>query len=211
MLIDGTLGDFAQQLARGTATPGGGSAAALTGALGCSLGEMVANFTLGKVKYRESWPVIEQALRALSRCRQRLLELVDHDAEAYATVSAAYGLPRESHPQQQARQAAIQAALRVAAQTPLTIIEQAAEACAWLPVLLDHGNPNLISDTGVAADLLQSSLRSAWLNVEINLAGITDDEYKATIKEQMQTRITQAENTASAAWGRVMTQVTGNQ
>jgi formiminotetrahydrofolate cyclodeaminase len=172
---------------------------------------MVGNFTVGKEKYRESWAQVEPALAALGSCREKLLELADLDADAYATVSAAYALPRDDEENKQARTAAIQAALRVAAQVPIAVVEQAAEACQWLPALLSHGNPNLVSDVGVAADLLQSALRSAWLNVEVNLAGIRDEEYKETIRRQMQELIGQAENTAGEVWTTTVTRVTGEQ
>lgn len=210
MLTESTVRQYARQLASGEPTPGGGSAAALAGALGCSLGEMVGNFTVGKEKYRESWAQVEPALTALGVCREKLLELADLDADAYATVSAAYALPREDDEQKQARTAAIQAALRVAAQVPIAVVEQAAEACQWLPVLLAHGNPNLVSDVGVAADLLQTALRSAWLNVEVNLAGIREEEYKETIRHQMQELIGQAENTTGEVWTETVSRVTGS-
>lgn len=196
MLTEVTVRDYAARLASGEPTPGGGSAAALLGALGAALGEMVCNFTAGKQGYAELEPVLAQ----LTAHREALLGLADRDAEAYAGVGAAYKLPRETEEQQAARTAAIQLALRAAAAVPLGAITSVAAACELLPAILEHGNRNLVSDVGVAADFCQSAMRCAWLNVEVNLAGIKDEQYKAQVRQQMEETISAAEKTAADVW-----------
>ena len=196
MLTQLTVRDYTARLAAGEPTPGGGSAAALVGALAAALGEMVSNFTAGK----EGFEQIRPALASLASHREALLGLTDRDAEAYAGVGAAYKLPKSTDDEKAARTAAIQAALKAAAQVPLAAIEEVAAVVELLPVVLDHGNRNLVSDVGVAADFAQSALRCAWLNVEVNLAHVKDEEYNAQVRQTMEERISAAEKTAMEVW-----------
>lgn len=206
MLTEITVRDYVAKLGSGEATPGGGSAAALVGALAAALGEMVANFT----REKPGWVQIESVLLELTAHRQALLDLTDRDAEAYAGVRAAYALPRTSEVEKAARVEAIQQALQAAAQVPLAVITEVCAVVALLPVLLEHGNRNLISDVGVAADFAQSALRCAWLNVEVNLALITDEQYQAAVRREMETSITTAEQTAETVWQETLTLVMGS-
>lgn len=196
MLTALTVRDYTAQLASGEPTPGGGSAAALVGALAAALGEMVSNFTAGK----DGWEQIQPALAKLTAHRDALLDLADRDAEAYAGVGAAYKLPKSTDDEKAARTVAIQAALRAAAQVPLSAIEHVTAMVESLPVVLEHGNPNLLSDVGVAADLAQSALRCAWLNVEVNLAGLKDEEHKTQVRKTMEEQISAAEKIAEEVW-----------
>ena len=205
MLTQATVREYAAALASGEPTPGGGSAAALVGALGAALGEMVSNFTAGK----EGWEQVEPALAILTTHRNALLDLTDQDAEAYAGVGAAYKLPRGTDEEKTARAAAIQEALKAAAQVPLAVIDHVCAAVEALPTILEHGNRNLVSDVGVAADFAQSALRCAWLNVEVNLASVKDDDYKTEIRERMQASISAAEETAAEVWDATLALVTG--
>lgn len=196
MLTGLTVRDYTAKLASGEPTPGGGSAAALVGALAAALGEMMSNFTAGK----EGWDQIQPALGELTAHRDALLDLADRDAEAYAAVGAAYKLPKSTDDEKAARAAAIQAALKAAAQVPLAVIEHVSALVEVLPVVLDYGNRNLVSDVGVAADFAQSALRCAWLNVEVNLASLKDEEYKTEVRKTMEEQISTAEKTATDVW-----------
>jgi len=206
MLTSASVRQYVERLASGEATPGGGSATALVGALGAALGEMVGNFT----RDRDGWDKVATSLEELTRRREALLDLTDRDAEAYGAVSAAYALPRGDEAQKAARTKAIQAALKQAAQVPLQVIDHVVATVDELPILLAHGNSNLLSDVGVSADLCQSALRCAWLNVEVNLAYLKDDGYKTQVREQMQSKIVEAEQTAASVWEQTIERIVGD-
>ncbi len=194
-------------LASGQPTPGGGSAAALVGALGAALNSMVANFTVG----REKFAAVEEEVRALlSRSeglRAELQRLTQADTEAYRVVSAAYKMPRETEEQKAARDQAIQEALKQAAAVPMA----AARAChAVLEIaaaLVDRGNPNLISDVGVAAKFALSGLECAVLNVEINLASIKDEAFVRSRIEELTPMVRESEVRGREVWDRVLRQI----
>ncbi|MEN6643349.1 MAG: cyclodeaminase/cyclohydrolase family protein [Armatimonadia bacterium] len=207
MLTSASVREYVERLASGEATPGGGSAAALVGALGAALGEMVGNFTRDK----DGWDKVAPSLEELARRHEALLDLTDRDAEAYGSVSAAYALPRGDEMEKAARTAAIQVALRQAAQVPLQVIDHVVATVNELPILLAHGNSNLVSDVGVAADLCQSALRCAWLNVEVNLAYLKDEEYKSRVRQEMQDKIGEAEQTAASVWEQTIDRIVGDQ
>jgi len=176
---------YTELLAGSSPTPGGGSAAALVGALAAASAAMVASFTVGKPKFAEVEAEVGALLEKLQGLRERCLELTDADAEAYAQVGAAYRMPRNTDAEKWARQAAIQGALKAAAQVPLGVVVVAGEIAELLPAMAEKGNPNLLSDVGVAAILAQAAFEAGRLNVEVNLAGITDAGYIAEARERM--------------------------
>ena len=172
--LDLTLGQFLERLGSSDPTPGGGAAAAVVGALGAALIEMTANLTIGRPRLADVQDEAERIERRASELRRRLEKLGDADAEAFDQVTAAYKLPRADDAQKATRSHAIQSALRVAADVPLEsarisaeVIELAEEAAPLL-------NASVISDVLVGALLAQAALDSAALNVEINLASMTD-------------------------------------
>ena len=148
---------------------------------------MVGSFTVGRPKFAAVEAEVAALLKKLQALRQRLLDLTDVDAEAYAEVGAAYGLPKETDAQKAERKAAIQEALRDAAQVPLGVVAAAGEVAELLPAMAEKGNPNLLSDVGVAAILVQAAFAAGQLNVEVNLANIHDPTYvtaaRATIAQ----------------------------
>jgi formiminotetrahydrofolate cyclodeaminase len=173
-ILDLRLGDFLARLGSSDPTPGGGAAAAVVGALGAALIEMTANLTIGKPRLAN----VEERARAIERraadLRHQLERLGDADSAAFDRVTAAYRLPRADDAQKAARTQAIQAALHAAAEVPL----QTARISAQVIELADEAAPILnaavISDVLVGALLAQAALSSAALNVQINLAGMTD-------------------------------------
>jgi methenyltetrahydrofolate cyclohydrolase len=205
MLTRLAVNDYAARLAAGEPTPGGGSAAALVGALGVALGEMAANFTRSK----DTWEHVEGPLQRLEQHRAALLALTDADADAYAPVAAAYALPRATDDEKAARREAIQAALKQAAQVPLRATEVIAQAIEELPTLAEFANKNLLSDVGVAAAFTLAALKTAWLNVEINLSGIKDEAFVQEIRGVWQERLPAAEKTAAAVWEQVSASISG--
>jgi len=171
------LKNYLDDLASNKPAPGGGSAAALAAATGVSLISMVCNFTVGKEKYQAVQEEIQEILSSAENLRAKLLDRVDQDVSAYKKVSTAYGLPKESSEDRQQRTQAIQQALKQALVVPLEVCQQSHQAIKLCPVTAKKGNRNLISDVGVAVALLESAFYSAVFNVEINLAGIKDQQF----------------------------------
>lgn len=171
-----TIQGFLDDLAAGTPTPGGGAAAALAGAMGAALVSMVANLTLGRPKFAEVEPTMRQVVIESERIRGRLTELADEDARAYAQVAAAYRQPRASAGERAARVAAIQQALAGAIQPPLEAMELCRSLFALCLQVAAHGNPNVVSDAGVAAELAAAGTRGSILNIQVNLAELTDED-----------------------------------
>lgn len=170
-----TIAEYIDAAASNEPTPGGGSVSALVAALGSCMASMAGNFTVGKKKFAEVEDEVKTILEALAECRSELLQGMDDDAIAFAAIGAAYGMARESDTEKAARQSAIQESLKAAMAVPLAMMESAFDALQLLPRLATIGNPNLVSDTGVAAICLESAVRAAYLNVLINLQSLKDE------------------------------------
>ena len=181
-LAEHTVNDFVNVLASDAPAPGGGSAAALIGAVGASLAAMVAGLTLGKEKYREFAAQTETLQADGLRLQKRFLELIDQDTEAFNEVSAAYKLPKATEAEKEARRAAIELALQNATRTPFAMMETAAECLQLVAGAVGKTNASAASDLGVAAYSLRAALHGAWLNVLINIGGIKDDAFVSQYK-----------------------------
>jgi methenyltetrahydrofolate cyclohydrolase len=177
--------DFLDALASKNPAPGGGGGAAMAGALAAALASMVCNLTLGKEKYAAVQDEIRALLDKTEALRQQLTRLVEADEEAYNVLSAAYRLPKETGEQKAARTAAIQKALINATATPMEIAQACVEVLALCGPIAEKGNVGAVSDAGVAALLAEAGLRSAALNVQINLATIKDAEFVAESSRQL--------------------------
>ncbi|MFH1958544.1 MAG: cyclodeaminase/cyclohydrolase family protein [bacterium] len=174
--------EYLEEAASGKPVPGGGSVAALSAALGASLMEMVANFTVGKEKYAPVEEEVNKILSETTSFRQELVELVQADTEVYGLLSAAFKLPKQTEVEKNTRAHAIQKSLKDACSVPTRIAELCVKLSALCQELAGGGNPNLITDVGVAINLLSAAFKSALLNVEINLKSIKDDEYVLVLK-----------------------------
>jgi len=203
MLTGLSLREYTDKLASSEPAPGGGSAAALAGVLGSALGQMAANFTAGKEKLAAVEDQVQRILGVLSRQQQELLNLTDADARAYEKVGAAYKLPRATDEEKAARQLAIQEALRAAAEVPLAVMDACVMVLGQLEELRQVANPNLLSDVAVSAELSFAALRCAWLNVEVNLAAITDEAYVAEIRERIDKQVKGCETPARMVFDRI--------
>src|SRR5262249_33949823 len=155
-------------VAASDATPGGGSVAALAGALGAALGRMVSGLTLGKKKYADVEPQVRAAAEALDALRSRLYRLIRDDAQAYEEVMAAYAHPKATEAEAQERTRRIEAGLKHATAVPMQTARAALEALQWLQRLRPIGNQNALSDLGVGALMAQASVKGAAYNVYIN-------------------------------------------
>jgi formiminotetrahydrofolate cyclodeaminase len=168
-------------------TPGGGSAAALAGALGASLLAMVGSMPKHRGASEED---VERLRAAGSRCAgiaDRLTELIDLDSAAYDRVMAAYTLPRTSDSDKGERAARIQQELGGAIEVPLDVMRRCSDAIEAATVIARFGNPNAGSDTGVALELLLAAERGARLNVVINLDGIKDPDLVERVRRNAST------------------------
>lgn len=172
-----TIEAYLEFLASAEPEPGGGSAAALVGALAAALVTMVTNLTLGKEKYAGAQDQMADLKVNAEFARSRLSELITLDAEAYSAVAEAMRLPKNSDEEKGARSVALQKALRGAAEVPLTVAEAAAEVARLSLPAAELGNVNAISDAAVAAVLADAAAHSAALNVKINLAWLDDKDY----------------------------------
>lgn len=192
MYINEPLKKYMDEAASGSPTPGGGSVAALAGALGAALTSMVCNFTVGKKKYKDVEAEVSQILSEAEQLRFKLLDLMVEDTQVYGKVSAAYGMPSGTEKEKEARSAAIQIALKEAMRAPLEVAICCHKILKLNELLVEKGNRNLISDVGVAVLLAESAMRSAILNVEINLSYIKDEKLCQETKDKLRPSLVEA-------------------
>ncbi|OLD70456.1 MAG: glutamate formimidoyltransferase [Verrucomicrobia bacterium 13_1_20CM_4_55_9] len=185
-LLKMNLREFCNETLSDSPAPGGGSVAALMGALGVSLGGMVANLSAGKrgwddkIEYFGDWAVKAHQLK------DELLALVDEDTAAFNKVMDAFGLPKESAEEKSARSAAIEQATKYAAEIPLKVMEMASRSYELLSEMAEKGNPASISDVGVGALATRACIGGAAMNVRINLAGLKDEKFKSALLKKLQ-------------------------
>jgi methenyltetrahydrofolate cyclohydrolase len=184
-LTDLTVRELLAAFASSDPTPGGGSAAALSGAVGASLLAMVASLPKSRAATEEDR---ERLAYAGERCRtlaDALTALVDRDSEAYDLVTAAYRRPKGTDEEKSSRSAAIQDALRAATDAPLEAMRACAAAIEQAPVIAQLGNAAASSDVGVGRALLGAGLHGARLNVDINLESVKDGVYVGNVRREV--------------------------
>jgi formiminotetrahydrofolate cyclodeaminase len=178
MAANQPLGEFLDDLASERSTPGGGGAAAISGAMGAALVSMVCNLTIGKPKYAEVEAELKEVLAKSEALRAELTAAIADDVKAFDAVMGAYGLPKgETDEAKAARTAKIQAALKEATDVPLHCAKLCADVVKLSSVAADKGNVNVVSDAGVAVQSAYAGLMSAALNVRVNAASIKDREF----------------------------------
>ncbi len=199
MLANLKITEYLAKAAAGTAVPGGGSVAALNGALAAGLTEMVANLTVGKKGYE----AVEEDMKALadkaSQLRNKLTAAIDQDADAYTEVMAAYKLPKTTDEETSLRKQKIQDAIKHAALVPLEVARDALAVIDLAGRAIRKGNKNAASDGAVAAMNARTAALAAIYNVRINLSSIKDDafvEKLAQEAEELQTQVVKRENDA---------------
>jgi len=176
-LASSTVKGFLSELASNSPAPGGGSVAALAGALGTALSSMVCNLTIGKEKYRDVEGEIKEVLGKSEQLRKRLTELIDEDTEAFNDVMKAFKMPKETEEQIEKRKQAIQKGYKTAATVPLETAKTCEKILDVAMVIAEKGNQNSITDSAVSALMAQAGVESAILNVKINLGSIKDDKF----------------------------------
>ena len=168
MIKDLTVSGFLEELSSKRPTPGGGGAAALGGAQGVALGEMVINLTLGKKKYADVEEEMQLLLVKLEGMRAEFLRLADEDARVFAPLAAAYGLPSGTEEEKKHKEEVLEAHLLAASLVPKAVMEQAVEAIKVMDILAHKGSRLAVSDVGVGVSFLRSALLGAKMNVSIN-------------------------------------------
>ncbi len=187
MLTEKPVTAFLDELASSAPAPGGGSVAALSGALGAALVSMVCNLTVGKKKYADVQEDIKVLLAQSEALRQELIELLESDVAVYTEVSRAMKMPRATDEEKAARTAAMQKALKAATEVPMQVAEACVEVMELCRPAAEKGNVNAVSDAGVAVLMAEAGLRSAALNVLINLAWIKDEAFVVENRARLDT------------------------
>jgi formiminotetrahydrofolate cyclodeaminase len=177
MIKDKSLQGFLDELADKTPTPGGGSGAAVMGAMGAALVSMVCNLTVGKKGYEEVEDDLKDVLKQSEALRDRLTDMIRADVEVFDRLMASYGMPKESDEEKTVRSEEIQASLKEATDVPLNCARACAEAIELCRVAAEKGNLNVISDAGVAVVAADAAMKSAALNVYINVGSIKDKAF----------------------------------
>ena len=178
-LIDMEITEFLDELASDSPAPGGGAAAAISGAMGAALGSMVARLTIGKEEYKNVEEFFKVKLEKTEALREKLTDLVDKDANAFSGVIAAFRLPKNTEEEKATRSAKILSEYKVAAEIPLETCKACNEVIDLHIEMGTKGNQQALSDIGVGALCALTGLKSAMHNVEINLGWIKnkDAEY----------------------------------
>ena len=172
---DETIADFLDQLAERVPAPGGGAAAALQAAQGAALLGMVARYTTGE-KYAEQEETIGRIITEVDELRGIALRLAEADVDAFRAVTDAYRLPQSTGEERAARSAAVSQALANAAWPPAQVISVAGMVVDLAEALVVIGNRNVLSDVAAAAESARAAAATARVNVEVNLAGIADEQ-----------------------------------
>lgn len=184
-LVEQRVIDFVAATASKEPTPGGGAIAALTAATGAALAEMVANLTFGKKGYEAVQTEMEVLQAKAEEIRNRMLELSQADADVFNIFMKALGLPKNTNEEKAIRTAAIQQAYKDAAMVPFEIGELANQIFDLAELASRKGNQNLITDGIIAAINARAAVKSAFLNVRINLSGIKDESFVAELISKM--------------------------
>ena len=184
MLTELTVKGFVDELASSSPAPGGGSVAALSGSMAAGLLNMVLHLTLGREKFADVEAELAPLKTNTEATYSRLVKLVDIDTEVFNEVMAAFKLPKDTDEQKAARSQAIQAAYKKAADVPMEVAELCLEVLKLCPAIARKGNPNSLSDSGVAAQMAYAGLESAIMNVRINISAIKDMAYVTAAQEK---------------------------
>ena len=206
-LAEMTVTQFADVLASDAPAPGGGSTAALAGALGAALTAMVCRLTEGRKKYEEFEAHLLEVKEKATALQAKFIDVMDRDTEAFMVISNAYGMPKATDEEKAARSAAIQAGLVKSTETPMEMMELSAETIALTESLLGKFNTASASDLGVGALTLRTAVQGAWLNVLINIGSLKDKELAENYRAKGQALVDQVVAAADRIYETVLTLV----
>ncbi|MCF8350960.1 MAG: cyclodeaminase/cyclohydrolase family protein, partial [Bacteroidales bacterium] len=180
-LADMTLTEFADETASESPAPGGGSISAYVGALGVSLGTMVANLSSHKRGWDERWKEFSDWAEKGQKLKDELMRLVDEDTRAFNKIMDAFGMSKSTDEEKKARKEAIESASKYAMEVPFRVMEKAYESMEVMEAMAKEGNPNSVSDAGVGALCARTAVLGAYLNVKINAGGINDQKFISSL------------------------------
>ena len=184
-LVEMDITEFLDELASSSPAPGGGSVAALAGALGAALSTMVCNLTIGKDQYEEVQKDMTLIMKKSETIRKTLMQLIDKDTEAFNEVMKAFKLPKGTDKQKEERSQVIQQAFKTAASVPLETARVCLKVLDIAQAVAEKGNQNSITDAGVSALTAHAGVQAAILNVKINLQSIKDETFIETVKHEL--------------------------
>ena len=208
-LADLKVNEFADLVASDAPAPGGGSVAALYGAIGAALTAMVACLTQGRKKYAEyaeHAAIVEQEAGAL---QAKLIDVMDRDTDAFMVVSDAFAMPKETDEQKVARSAAIQEGLKGCTRTPMEMMELCDETVTLAASLIGRFNDTSASDLGVALLSLKAGIQGAWLNVLINIGSLKDREFADECRSRGEALLAHALPLADECYAEILKLVDG--
>jgi formiminotetrahydrofolate cyclodeaminase len=184
-LVKQNIKMFLDEVASSSPAPGGGSVAALSGALGAALSSMVCNLTRGKQGYETVQDEIREILEKSEGLRKDLTDLIDKDTDAFNEVIKALKMPKETEDQKEQRRNAMQIAFKQATEVPLETARKCEQILDIAHIVAEKGNKNSISDAAVSALMAQTGVQAAMLNVRINLSSIKDTEYVQQVSTEL--------------------------
>jgi formiminotetrahydrofolate cyclodeaminase len=184
MFIDQPVKEFLEKVASGEPVPGGGSVAALCGALSAVLMEMVGRLTVCKSRDQALDAKMSSLMETAARLRLHLTEDMDRDSDAFTAVMEAYGMAKGTDEEKKARQAAIQSALKDAVRVPLSVAEIGVRLLDLAEIAVEEGNQSAVTDAAVAALMARSAVLGALYNVRINLASVKDAGFRAELTRE---------------------------
>lgn len=209
MLTQKSCREFAALLASKNPVPGGGGAAALVAALGIALNTMVANFSIGKKKFIDYKEKHEDLIKRGEVLREKLVDLVDKDAEFFEPLSKAYVMPSNTEEEKQLKNEVLQKCLKEACSAPMETLEYTYDAILMHKEIEDISSKNIISDVGVGVQCLKAALNSAYLNVLINLNSMDDASYVENQKEKAEKLLTEGNIIADEVYTKVVKIING--
>jgi methenyltetrahydrofolate cyclohydrolase len=189
MNLSKSMQEYFNELSSNFPTPGGGNVAALCGALSSSLGIMVCNLTIGKKKYADVENEMINTKRKLEEYQHLFFELAEKDNQAFDKVMQAFRLPKETDSEKDIRNKNIEGATLVAAEIPSNVINACAELLPLLRIIIHKGNRNSLSDAGVAALLVNTASKAAYLNVLINCGSLSNQKFANELKKRVDIQI----------------------
>ena len=199
-LIDNTVTSFTEVLASPAPVPGGGGASALAGAIGIALGDMVGELTVGKKKYADVEEDVKALMVRAQSLRRKFLDLVDGDAEAFAPLAKAYGIPKDDPD----RERIMEEALNTACGVPMEIMRACAEAIGIIGEFAEKGSRLAVSDAGCGAVLCKAAMQAASLNIYINTKSMKDRGTAQALEEEADRLLTEWPPRADAIYAGVM-------
>ena len=206
-LVEMKVNEFVDLMASDEPAPGGGSAAALEGALGAALTAMVCALTVGKKKYADVQELAIESQKKGNELKAQFVDVIDRDTEAFNAVSAVFAMPKDTDEEKAARKAAMQEALKGCTKTPFEMMELAAETLELTAELLGKTNDSAASDLGVSALSMRAAIQGAWLNVLINIGSLKNKELAEDYRKKGEALLAKALPLADQIYQNVLSQM----